>query len=283
MKWYIPSWNGDLRLEPDPDNDQRTLLTIHKPTADEERILALIGVEMLKQKWAEDWPASGKPGVFRRKVKVVIDAALERVGPIVSKIMKPGPAVLSCITFRDGKVLTCSGTVQELQAISEEAASAPPEKAATAAATVKRPTPSCPDCIPGSIEPASEVLLAFLNAEEHDRWAKFREIMVIGGLSGHRYLLSHRHTQRAIEQSRICFDVDDGHVLKFHDWSVPPEEEVLASKLILEHREHWLRNEATTFFNTDIQYKNPFGGGGDGMWDAGVMRRFGTSLQKLLS
>jgi hypothetical protein len=283
MKWYIPSWNGDLRLEPDPDNDQRTLLTIHKPTADEERILALIGVEALKQKWAEAWPETGKPGIFRRKVKVVLDATLETVGPVVSKIMKPGPAVLSCITFKDGKVLTCSGTLQELQAISQEAAAAPPENPPVAAATVKRPTPSCPDCIPGSVEPASEVLLAFLNAEEHDRWSKLRQIVVIGGLSGHRYLLAHRHTPRAIAQTRICYDLDDKYVLKFHDWSVPPEEEVLASKLILEEREPWLRNEATFFGKTDIAFKNPFGGFGDGTWDTRMMERIGQKLQSLLS
>ena len=44
---------------------------------------------------------------------------------------------------------------------------------------------------------------------------------------------------------KICYDIDDRCVLHFHDWTVPPEEEVLATKLILEHREAWLRNEAT--------------------------------------
>jgi hypothetical protein len=283
MKWYIPSWNGDLRLEPDPDNDKRTLLTIHKPTADEEKILALIGVEAMKHGWAEDWVEAGKPGLFRKKVTRVLDAPLETVGPVVSKIMKPGPAVLSCITFKDGKVLTCSGTLAELQAISQEAAAAPPDNPPVAATTVKRPTPCCPDCIPGSIEPARETLLSFLSTEEHDSWARRREIAIVGQLSGHRYILAHRHTRRAVAQQRICYDVDDGCVLKFHDWAVPPEEEVLAAKLILEHREPWLRNEATHFFSTSVRYKNPFGDFSDGVPDSSFIGMLGAKLQRLLS
>ena len=282
MKWYIPTWNGDLRLEPDPANDKRTLLTIHKPTAAEGKILALIGAQAKKLGWVDEW-VEGKPSLFRKKVVRVLDAPLERVGPVVSKIMKPGPAVLSCITFKGGQVLTCSGTLAELQSISEAAAASPPENPPVAATTVKRPTPCCPDCIPGSIEPASETLLAFLSPEEHESWSKRREIAIIGQLSGHRYVLAHRHTRRAMAQERICWDEDDHCVLKFHDWSVPPEEEVLAAKLILEHREPWLRNEATLFHSQDCRYKNPFGGYMDGMPDSGFIRKIGTTLQRILS
>ena len=48
-------------------------------------------------------------------------------------------------------------------------------------------------------------------------------------------------------------------MLHFHDNSVPPEEEVLAAKLILEHREPWLRNEATCLLQTKDGKWHDFG------------------------
>lgn len=144
-----------------------------------------------------------------------------------------------------------------------------------AAVTVRRATPCCPQCTPGAVGPASEVLLAFLDERQHKDWAERRAIVVRGGLTGHRYLLAHRSTELAARMGRICFDMEDQLVIHFHDMAVPPEEEVLAAKLILEHREPWLRNEATTFGGTQ-RFKNPFGDGGDGVWDATLTRQIGV-------
>jgi hypothetical protein len=130
--------------------------------------------------------------------------------------------------------------------------------------SVKRHTPCCPDCEVGSVAPASEVLLSFLSDEEHETWARERAIVVTGGLTGHRYVLAHRQSALAAYNTKMCFDLDDGQILHFHDNSVPPEEEVLAAKLILEHREPWLRNEATLLGGNNLKFKNPFGGLGDG-------------------
>jgi hypothetical protein len=138
-----------------------------------------------------------------------------------------------------------------------------PERPAKAA-SVRRPTPCCPVCEVGSVAPASEVLLAFLSDEEHETWARDRAIVVTGGLTGHRYVLAHRRSVVAACITKMCFDLDDGRILHFHDNSVPPEEEVLAAKLILEHREPWLRNEATLLGGGDMQFKNPFGDLSDG-------------------
>jgi hypothetical protein len=294
MRWFIPTWNGDLRLLPCEGDPEKTTLLIEDPTPDEERVVNLIGAEAAKRGWIEWTPFSRKTrkdrGSSHRKaaggIEFTLSAPLEQVGPVVSKIMKPGPAVLSAILFKDGRCITSSGTLLELQELSEAAAKEPEEKAAVAAATVKRPTPCCPECVAGAVGPASEVLLAFLSPDEHEMWARKRSIVVTGGLSGHRYRLSHRSTREAERQGRICFDLDDGHVLHFHDWSVPPEEEVLAAKLVLEHREAWLRNEATVLdcsaLRSDI-YKNPFGGHDDGVPDSEMVASFGRALQRLFS
>ncbi len=85
----------------------------------------------------------------------------------------------------------------------------------------------------------------------------------------------------------MCFDLDDRFVVHFHDWRVPPEEEVLAAKLILEHREDWLRNEATCLLlqgseRAKMVFKNPFGDGLDGTADASFSYKFGVLAQGVM-
>ena len=125
-------------------------------------------------------------------------------------------------------------------------------------------------------------------------------MVVEGGLSGHRYLLAHRHSATAQKIGKIAYDLDDEAAMHFHDWTVPPEEEILAAKLCLEHREHWVRNEATTFQDwmrdegfyqrtgagalpaTRMKFKNPFGDGGDGMADSTATSYFGQQAMAAL-
>jgi len=271
MKWYIPSWNGDLRLEPLESDPTKTVLKVEKPTAAEKEILARMGAEFLEHDWIDKWRKRWSDGV-----EIVLNAPIETVGPVAKTIMRPGNAVLTAITFADGNVATHSGPKEELEQVAKEAA----EKGAESAASVKRPTPCCPECIPGSVAPAREVLLSFLSPEEHEMWAKSRSIVFSGGLSGHLYRLSHRHSREAVRNTRICRDLDLDKVLHFHDWSVPPEEEVLAAMLILKHREPWLRNEATLFAGSKdgdpMVFKNPFGGFEDGTVDSAFTSAFGA-------
>lgn len=270
MRWFIPSWNGDLRLEPDPKDASLTILSIVKPTPREITTVNELGKILHSMGWLESWETIEKKRWMKEK-RFTVNAPLEKVGPIAVSIMRPGQAVLTAVRFKDGEVETVSGNDRPvLQALSEKAAAAPADKPAEAAVTVKRHTPSCPSCVPGSVEPASEVLLSFLNEEEHASWANDRSIVVTGGLSGNHYLLSHRHSAFAQRAKRMCYDLDDHVVVHFHDWTVPPEEEVLAAKLILEHREPWLRNEATFFHapHQVLSFKNPFGDGSDGVPDA---------------
>ena len=106
--------------------------------------------------------------------------------------------------------------------------------------------------------------------------------MIRGGLSGHRYLLAHRHSAIAERIGKVCFDVDDREVIHFFDYSVPPEEEILAAKLILEHREPWLRNEAT-YSGTGPRFKNPFGDFVDGTETSSMMRGVGAGVKAALA
>ena len=52
---YIPSWNGDLRLEPDPaDPEKATTLAIVKPTASERQQLRTMLAAFSKRGWLEE-------------------------------------------------------------------------------------------------------------------------------------------------------------------------------------------------------------------------------------
>lgn len=281
VKWFMPTWHGDLRVEQvDPNT---SLLVLHKPTPAERAAAEKIVAQCKERGWCNADIDLGK-----RKVSYRIGASMAEVGPIVSRILRPGDAVLTAVVFKDGHVETSSKTEGPTLEQLTEKALAPyrdpakdpepeaPAKEPAALATVKRPTPCCPNCEPGSIGPATEALLAFLTPEQHEQWARERIIEIVGGQTGFRYRLAHRHTLVAQRQSRICWDLDNDVLVHFHDWSVPPEEEVLAAKLILEHREPWLRNEATMLGAPCHRFKNPFGDGLDGVESAMLTQQVAT-------
>lgn len=307
--WYSPSFNGDFRFEPSPVDPQATLLWVSKPTPLERKQLLAIFDKALEKGWVgrsdrDDFIRASRSRIFRKKLRLA--APLEDVGPVVTAILRPGRAVMTAIKFKDGRIEVCETSEAKkdpyrsldrpspepaLPAATTEPTTTPstePSDAAKAlakkpdaeaAATVKRPTPCCPNCYEDAVGPATDALLAFMNEEQHEMWARERCLSVRGGLSGHRYLIAHRNSVLAAQWSKITYDLDDQGILHFHDWLVPPEEEVLAAMLILGSRfEGWLRNEATTFFGTGIRFKNPFGDGGDGVIDSSWTTGFGYGL-----
>lgn len=294
MRWYLPSWNGDIRAEQAPDWEDRTRITIIEPTTAELLTLGRLEHQFRENGWYDADAALWVPVQDRRRKgakrqEVIIAAPLNDVAPLMVENYKPGEQTLTAIVYRDGEVETVDGT-QGSEALAEVADKAVKKKAKKGA-SVKRATPCCPQCELGSVEPASEVLLDFLNEREHKTWSDDRHIVVRGNRTGHRYLIAHRNSPTAVRLGRACFDLDDRTVLHFHDNSVPPEEEVLGIKLVLEHREHWLRNEATVIdpsFNRDGTedrsheptqvFDNPFGDYMDGVADAGIVQVVGSTI-----
>jgi hypothetical protein len=283
-KWFVPSWNGDLRLEPAPNDSKKTRLSIVDPTAHEKEVLVALSPLFVQNKWLAQLLT--KELVTQ---DVLLDAPLEVVGPLFIAALKPGPAVLTAVRFSGGEVEVVEHKPVAPLAIAETPAAAVEKKTEDklaevskkkdikAATTVSRPTPSCPDCIPGSIAPAREALLSFLEPEQHETWKKERYVVAQGNLTGHRYIIAHRHTKIAQRNTRIAWDADDRATLHFHNSALPPEEEVLSAMLILQHREHWLRNQATCLLgNFRHVFDNPFGTFMDGVPDAGLTSGIGT-------
>ena len=275
--WYVPSWNGDFRLLPG-DEETTSKLLITAPTPHEVKLLAAFMAIARKKKWTTEALAEDEAIDART---IPLGAPLSKVGPALVKIAKPADRTLTAVAFKDGQLEVAE--TGSLETIMVKAEADPEAKAVS----VARPTPCCPSCVPGSVAMASDVLLSFLNDQEHADWAKHRAIMVTGGRSRHRYLLAHRNSRTAVLNKKICYDVEDHCVLHFHDWTVPPEEEVLAAKLILEHREEWLRNEATVLQQDSkgqwidlgiMRYKNPFGDASDGREDAALTATLGAVI-----
>lgn len=321
--WYIPAWNGDWRLEPHSRSPEKlTRLVIKRPTSEEKRVLKKLRDAFASKGWVSTEGAGSmqNPSRFLEK-RVLISAPLAEVGPVVASIVKPGPNVLTAVRSKGGRIEVCETSApsrarldedapaskdpyrtsasgdapkKEKKEEKEEPFSTPSEASkalakkedATAAATVQRPTPCCPDCFVDKSElnkPATEVLLAFMNEEEHVSWARDRFVVVRGGITGHRYLIAHRNSLIAQTNRRMCFDLDDNQVMHFHSWLVPAEEEVLAAMLILKFREPWLRNEATALGSHKHVFKNPFGNGGDGVVDSMWTYEVGATLLNMLA
>lgn len=279
--WFIPSWNGDVRLVPSEDG-KTTILTVEKPTPAELMSLGAVSVKLVEEKWlaqalTPDDLGAGEGAAYREApLPITIGAPIEKVGPIFVAALKPGPAVITAIKLQGGRVEVVEHS--EPGKATEEKLTSLAKKPSEAAATVKRPTPSCPDCYVGNVNtPATQVLLSFLTEEQHKTWSRERYIVVRGGLTRHRYIIAHRESEIAARNGRIAFDADDLETLHFHDQSVPPEEEVLAALLILQFREPWLRNEATCFYGMRFRrvFKNPFGDIQDGVLDANLTRAVG--------
>lgn len=272
MRWYFPAWNGDHRLVSvdkstyrDADPETSCVLEVSDPTVRERELLGNFLKVAVKKKWTKVDELKLEKVGDREEQKILLDVSLADAGDALVKILKPKTATLTAVSYENG----------ELRVSEKER----PEKDAKAAASVKRHTPCCPQCFVGAVDRASECLLDFLTPEEHESWASKRYIVVEGGLSKHRYVLAHRRSPMAARIGRMCFDLDDNVVMHFHDNTVPPEEEVLAAKLILEHREPWLRNEATLYDKiyggAEHIFKNPFGGYMDGTESAGLAQTFG--------
>lgn len=263
--WYVPSWNGDIRLE---EHKEGALLTAIDPTPAEITMVE----DFLKTAREKKWTESEKLPPARKLV--LRDVTVAEAGHTLCGFAVPKKKVLTAVVYSDGKVTATEKA--------EEAAAEAKKDEDSKATTVKRATPCCPACIPGVVNlHANEVLEAFLTPQQKRDWNRYRMIEIEGGYTGHRYLLAHRNTKPAREWGRMCFDADDDGVIHFYDWSVPPEEEVLGAKLVLEHRENWLRNEATTFAGTrsgasfrDV-FKNPFGSIRDGTETAAFFQAVG--------
>lgn len=258
MRWFIPSWNGDFRFEPNGEGASK--LVVEKPTPLELEALTRWLKVAAKEKWVENKATKASD----IKDSLSVNAPVPTAAAAMAKILNHKRAgVITAFRFADGKI-EVTEAIDDLPRWARKLAKAAP--APEAAVTVHRPSLSCPEC-EGKNEherKACDVLWEFLNPRQRAEWLKDRAIRVVGNLTRHVYRVSSRDTEAAKIVGRCTVDETDRLCLHHYDWTVPPEEEVLAIKLILEHRENWLRvfGEVDPFHRAEpgTIFENPFRG-----------------------
>ncbi len=251
MRWYIPSFHGDFRFEGDKQLSQ---LTVEKPTPGEVEAIERWGKRALKLGWVtqkrlDDFIAAAAAGETTKNAdeQLAIDAPLSTAAAPMAKILGFGKVgLITALAFESGKVkmtevLEKTDLPKWMEKLTEAAKAA--GDAARAAVTVSRPRLSCPECSgrPEGERKACDVLWDFLDSAQRAEWLKARRFTAFGSATGHAYDIAPRDTLRAGQRGRICFDMDDKVILHNFDLTLPPEEEALQAKLVLEHREPWLR------------------------------------------
>lgn len=239
--WYLPSLYGDIRLTAQGD---KTEVEWENLSPTERLALTTIG---RKFDFAIDEGFNGK---------VVLARPIAKVESALSKAMKRGRKLLSAVVFQNGRIeeihRTENGDEPKREPYREPAVPTDPytlspviAAAAIAAAevpkaavTVAQPTIGCP--IPEferAEVKATRVLREFLSGQQLADFERTQSFLVIGGDSGHQYVLTSRHApaeRLARVGGRSVYDVDAREAICVHDWIVPAAEELLELKLFLE-------------------------------------------------
>lgn len=249
MKWYLPTFYGDIRLE--SQGRERTMLTLHGLTPEEEMAMQLLMKRAeggaLKKRWAtaEVLSAINLRNTVSEQ-KLVLEAPISEVHKVLAKALKPHRKQLSVVRFSGGKIEEITNShIGLIEVASEkEALPAKPEKP-TVAATVAAPVRGCPapDFTRADVL-ATEVLRSFLSTEQLMDFEQYQSFVAVGADTGHRYQLTSRHARDVLKHRvRTLYDLDQGSPLCVHDWDVPAAEELLAIFLCLScpGRESYLR------------------------------------------
>ena len=218
IPWYLPSFYGDIRLTAQGDKTEVEWENLSPA----ERA----AMEVLHQKFSLTLAADSAAG------KIIVDRPIAKVEAIVAKAMKRGRKLLSAVVFKGGKIeelhRSAADEVKEPSAIEKM----------KAAVTVARPADGCP--IPEferAQVKATRLLREFLSPAQLADFERTQSFLVVGGDTGHQYVLTSRHApveRLAKVGDRSVFDVNEGRPICLHDWTVPAAEELLALKLFLE-------------------------------------------------
>lgn len=256
--WFFPCESGDFRLEPAGDD---VLLTVEDPTVDDYRALQ----PFLAAVASMNWLPPDERGVIKPRglTKIRIRAPMDVLGPMLVGAMHSRDNVWTAVRASSGRVVLNDGVTLALPApppvpqieqrdpTTALAAPAPPE-VPVAAATVPPPTRGCPP--PTACQRrASEVLRTFCTLAQWDSWNASGFMQVTGSHSGANYRIYHRDEAAArghrhilvaprardVSWARSMGGIPEREVCVW-DHRRPPEEEALAVKLAVEHREDWL-------------------------------------------
>ncbi len=224
MRFYIPSFYGDIRLE--KDGDKSTRVIVEKVTPAEQDALGKLATLAVKKKWLN--PSGGGPLNLKTDGETIVKAPLMDVQAALTKLLKPGRTMVTAVKFSDGRV-------EEVHATPDET------KKPVAGTSVAKPTQGCP--LPAFEQAeikARRVLETFLDDEQLDQFRQENAVTCIGALTGHRYIVISRNNTKLLRRfgGRQFYDLDDKVPFCVHDWHVPAAEEMLGLVLLAQLPEH---------------------------------------------
>lgn len=246
LKWLVPSFYGDLRLEAMGKSECR--LIVEQATVQELEALKKLQVHAVKKGWCSEKTVLGQGAAN------LLTAPIAKVTKVLVKVLKPGRETVSAIRIADGKI-------EEIhQSVFEDDGETPPYRggavpdagrsAALAkgepvkgevverpavATTVAKPERGCPppDFPPAELK-ARAVLSSFLDENQREDFRAHNRFVSVGGSTGHRYMVTSRHAVGALRTyQRSLYDLDEERAICTHDHSVPAAEELLALHLLV--------------------------------------------------
>lgn len=220
MRWYIPSFYGDVRLE----KKEKSLTEVRweKLTEAERAAMAALAKRAADKGWIPTTtsPSSALDALAKERGEVVLAAPLEKVRGALAKVLKPNRKLVEVVKFADGRM--------------SDEVSAPD---AVVGVTVKRPDLGCPapDLAEADVR-AREVLFVFLGDGQQEDFDRHNAFVSIGAATGHQYMVTSRRARRLLAKhgGRQLYDIDEQRPFCVHDDEVPEAEEMLALHVMLQ-------------------------------------------------
>jgi len=228
MQLYIPSFYGDVSLEESPEKDQCFLRTTDL-TAQEEELVK----KVLKRFKVDE-------GKRLKNRKYHLPASMDRARGYLMRALKGKQKTILAVKIDDPK--PGEPQVEQVGTVVEAV-----KKGAEKAVQTVLPRGGCPAPIYDAMKAreirATNVLEQFLTPTQLADYRRQGSIVVIGGDSGLRYLVSHRFSRTASRRGMVCgLDGQRGNCV--HHSHLPHAEEVLALLVVLSTNENaWLRKE----------------------------------------
>ncbi len=218
MKMYYTSNYGDVNIEQIGDN---VILKTTSLTTIEEKLIK----HLLTKYEDKILELKDTDGSLENKEFTIQNIKLADVHKVMTKILKKDKPILTALKFKDGKI-----------EVTEELKDKDTEEAITGA-TVEKPHRHCP--VPSFMETefrASQVLKEFLTDQQLKDFEHHRQIVCKGNYSGKNYLITSRWSPKISTYGQI-FDLVTNELICANCNELPPSEELLSLKLMIEHKE----------------------------------------------
>lgn len=235
---------GDVKLEKVSDSSTRVTLVGLSPTEKEaaKALFKRATKPGLTQKaWATDSDLGAVDLGSLKEQSFLLTAPISQVQSFLQKTLKPHRKQLSVVRFTSGRIEELSeATLQVIDSTAAVTVTEEPDKPAEPkkkedkpekAVTVSQPVLGCPAPDFDDVDVrATRVLCAFLTPEQIEDFGRRQQFVAVGADTGHRYLLTSRHSKHGLLHSsyRSLYDMDERTALCVHDWEVPAAEELLA-------------------------------------------------------